>query len=110
VEWLSGTNPNQANAPKTLSAMSFVPPSATKAGEPSSGFYQMSLERPKEVRGATVVIESSTDLKTWTVIPATDPQWQVIDDSSEPQIRVMSKTAQLTQKRYFRAKYNYTGS
>lgn len=110
VEWLSGTDPTKSNAPKTLSSMSFVPPSATKDGEPVSGYWQMSLDRPSNlISTAAVTVESSVDLKTWATITSSDPEWQIIDDKNEPQIRVISKTSGLVNKRYFRAKYTYTG-
>jgi hypothetical protein len=111
VEWLSNTDPAQSNAPKTLSGLSFVPPTSAKDGEPSQGYWQMTLERPTNLTqraNATIVIESSTDLQNWSVISG-DPEWEVIDISTEPQIRVISKTPGLGEKRYFRAKYVYNG-
>ncbi len=106
VEWLSNTDPSKPNAPKTLSALSFVPPSAAKAGEPVSGYYEMSLDKAEgTIVGADVDVESSTDLKTWTLLTASDPQWSRVDEVSR--IRVISKTPTLTEKRYFRIKYTY---
>lgn len=106
VEWLSGSNPNEANAPKTLSALSFVPPSAAKSGEPGEGYYQLTFDRPADLRGGSVSIEMSGDLVTWATVPTDDsnPIWKTIDDPAEPQIRVISKTKDLTDKKYFRAK------
>ncbi len=111
IEWLSGTNPNKVNAPKTLSPLSFVPPSAAKDGEPTAGYWEMSLDRPASLtRLAGLIVESSTDLKTWTEIPESDPLWKVIDDPTQPQIRVISKSPELAQKRYFRVKFSYSGT
>lgn len=107
IEWLSGTDPTKANAPKTLSSMSFVPPTPGKDGEP--GFWQMTLERPERlVSTAKITVESSADLKTWTTIGASDAEWEVVDIATEPQIVVKSKVSSLASKRYFRAKYVYT--
>lgn len=106
VEWLSGSNPNKANPPKTLSALSFVPASAAKSGEPSGGFWQMTMQRGEQnlETGNGLTVESSTDLKNWSELPkSSDPQWAW--DDSGPLIKVYSKSATLTDKRYFRVKY-----
>lgn len=109
LEWVSGSDPAKANAPKTLSAMAFVPPSAAKAGEPQSGYWQMMLDLPEESDPLlSVDVEFSEDLKNWSVIGSDDPKWEV--DRSEPnKLRVISKSDQLTGKRYFRVKYGYAG-
>jgi hypothetical protein len=110
VEWLSGTDPATSNAPKTLSTMSFVPPSSAKDGDDSPGYWQMTLDRPKNLTSkADIFVESSVDLKTWTTITDSDPQWSVIDNPADPQLRVVSKTPGLTEKRYFRVKFVYNG-
>ena len=112
VEWLSGTDPAQSNAPKTLSGLSFVPPSLAKDGEPTSGYWQMTLDRPTNLTSkakASITVESSTDLQNWAVI-SDDPEWEIINNPKEPQLVVRSKNAALAEKRYFRARYTYTGN
>ncbi len=88
--------------------MSFVPPSAVRSGEPTDGYWQMTLDRPKALKNPEAVrIEFSTDLKTWSEISPTDPNWTVIDEYLANKIRIISKSPELTEKRYFRVKYKY---
>ena len=108
IEWLSGTDPMKANAPKNLSGMSFVPPSAVKSDEPANGFWQMTLPREPGLPANTVVIQSSADLKTWTTLSKTaDPDWKIEDNEELPYVRILSKNPELAGKRYFRVQYNY---
>lgn len=106
VEWLSGSDPAKANAPKNISGLSFVPPSAARSGEPSAGFWQMTLDRETGLPPGAVDIQSSADLKTWTTLSASDPDWKKEDDQEVPYIRIISKNPELAGKRYFRVKYN----
>lgn len=107
VEWVSGTDPAKANPPTTLSSMSFVPPSLAKDGEPTSGYWQMTLPRAAALPEGAVetIIESSTDLKNWATLQG-DPEWKVIPEES--QYRVISTSSTLAPKRYFRARHVYT--
>jgi len=106
LEWLSNTDPNQANTQKNLSSLSFVPPSSARSGGSGSGHWEMSLDRPSHLpTTVSISVQSSPDLKTWTAITDTDPQWEVIDDREQPQLRVISKTPGLAEKRYFRVNF-----
>ena len=108
IEWLSSTDPTKKNAPKSLSPMTFVPPTAVRSGEPSEGYWQMTLDRPIALKDPkSVVVEYSTDLKVWTEISATTPGWTTVDEPLINKVRVISSGAELTDKRYFRVKYKY---
>jgi len=106
IEWLAGTDPTTANAPKNLSGLSFVPPSAVKSDEPSGGFWQMTLDREPGLPPNAVDVQISSDLKTWTTLSSTDPDWKKDDNADLPYIRIISKNPELAGKRYFRVKYN----
>jgi hypothetical protein len=108
IEWLSATNPTKANAPKTLSSMSFVPPSAVRSGEPTEGYWQMTLDRPIALKDPrSVIVEHSTDLKVWTEIAVGDPNWTVIDEPLVSKVRIISNGPELADKRYFRVRYTF---
>lgn len=107
IEWLSGTDPAKANAPKNLSTLSFVPPSSARSGEPTNGFWQMTLDRPMGLPDGAVDVQSSSDLKTWATISNTDPDWKKEDNKEVPYIRIISQNPELVGKRYFRVKYNF---
>jgi hypothetical protein len=114
VEWLSGTNPNKANAPKTLSALTRVNGSSTKSGGDSGARWEMSFDRPIGLSKTVdaVTIESSTDLKTWTALPKDGEDttasggWKEIDEQMSPKVYARSNSEQLGEKRYFRVKFN----
>lgn len=109
VEWLSGTNPNKANTPKTLSALTRVNASSTRSGEPSVARWEMSFDIPKGLSQAqldNIYPESSTDLKTWTRV-GTAGDWKEVIDVANSKIYVRNSAESLGDKRYFRMKMNY---
>ena len=106
MEWLNGSDPMKANTLKNLSGMGFVPPSAAKSGEPSGGFWQMTLDREIGLPANAVEIQISSDLKTWAALSNSDPDWTKDDNVELPYVRIISKNPELAGKRYFRVKYN----
>jgi len=110
LEWLSGTDPYTANAPAALSQLAFVPASTRRSGQTVPGYWHMSIDRRANLPSAvSVVVESSTDLTTWTPVANDDPHWIIEDYREEPRIRILSRTPELTDHRYFRVKYNDPG-
>ncbi|WAC19462.1 hypothetical protein OVA24_19750 [Luteolibacter sp. SL250] len=110
LEWLSGTDPYTANAPAALSQLAYVPASTRRSGQTIPGYWHMSIDRRANLpAGVTVTVESSTDLETWAPVSENDPHWIVEDINEEPRIRILSRTPELTDKRYFRVKYNDPG-
>jgi hypothetical protein len=110
MEWLSGTDPYTSNAPAAFSQLSFVPPSTRRSGKTVPGYWQMSIDRRAGLPSAvSVVVESSTNLTDWSPVANDDPHWIVEDIREEPRIRILSRTPELTDKRYFRVKYNDPG-
>jgi hypothetical protein len=110
LEWLSGTDPNTANAPASLSQLAYVPASTRRSGQTIPGYWHMSIDRRANLPSAvSVVVESSTDLKNWTPVPKDDPHWIIEDINEEPRIRILSRTPELTDHRYFRVKYHDPG-
>lgn len=110
LEWLSGTDPYTSNAPAALSQLAFTPATTRRSGQTIPGYWHMSIPRKANLPyGVSVTVESSTDLKTWAPVESNDPHWIVEDIRQEPQIRILSRTPELTDKRYFRVKYNDPG-
>jgi hypothetical protein len=105
VEWLAGSNPNKANPPKNLSPLSFVPASTARGTTPVAAHWQMVLDRPADLASnAQVIVESSTDLKTWTALDTSAAsEWKIEEGAT--QIVVKNSSATLTEKRYFRVRY-----
>ncbi|MBX3741956.1 MAG: hypothetical protein KF712_13250 [Akkermansiaceae bacterium] len=110
LEWLSGTDPYTANAPASLSQLAYVPASTRRSGQTVPGYWHMSIDRRANLPSAvSVVVESSTDLTNWAPVPKDDPHWIIEDIREEPRIRIISRTPELTDQRYFRVKYNDPG-
>ncbi|RYD37151.1 MAG: hypothetical protein EOP87_04100 [Verrucomicrobiaceae bacterium] len=110
LEWLSGSDPYTANAPASLSQLAFVPPTTRRSGQTTPGYWHMSIDRRAGLpAGVSVTVESSTDLESWAPVEENDPHWLIEDIRTEPRIRILSRTPELTDKRYFRVKYNDPG-
>jgi len=110
LEWISGTDPYTANAPASLSQMTFVPSSTRRSGQTIPAYWYMAINRTANLpERVGVEIESSTDLHNWTKVSENDPHWIIEDIRSEPHVRILSRTPEITDQRYFRVRYNDPG-
>lgn len=111
LEWVSGTDPSKPNPPVGLSEIAFVPESVRRSGQVVPGYWFMSVPRaPNLPKGVGAIVEHSTDLQEWKKIEDDDPNWMIEDITSEPQVRVISRTPEIPPSSTFRVRYTDSGS